>query len=128
MCLTTSGADMTYRVELTRRASRDLEYLYQYIHAESSPTAARWYNGLERAIRTLECFPRRCPSAPEALKARRPLRHLLYGRKPYVYRVIYEIAESYKTVHILTIRHGARDEEIAPVSNQCRDEASPIKR
>ncbi|HXJ93089.1 MAG TPA: type II toxin-antitoxin system RelE/ParE family toxin [Terriglobia bacterium] len=100
---------MTYRVEMSRRASRDLEYLYQYIHAESSTAAIRWYNGLEKAIGTLEHFPRRCPAAPEALDANRPLRHLLYGRKPHVYRVVFEIDETDKAVRILTIRHGARE-------------------
>lgn len=97
---------------MTHRASRDLEYLYQYIHAESSPAAARWYNGLERAIGSLERFPLRCPAAPEALRAKRALRHLLYGRKPHVYRVVYEIDDADKAVRILTIRHGARDEEV----------------
>jgi toxin ParE1/3/4 len=101
---------MTYRVDLTRRASRDLEYLYQYIHAESSPAAARWYNGLERAIQTLEQFPGRCAIASEGAKLKRPLRQLLFGRKPHVYRVLYEIGESQGVVHVLTIRHAARDE------------------
>jgi hypothetical protein len=32
-------------------------------------------------------------SWPEAKKSKRPLRQLLYGRKPHVYRVIYEIDE-----------------------------------
>lgn len=105
---------MTYHVEMTRRASRDLEYLYQSIHAESSRAAIRWYKGLERAIGTLERFPRRCPVAPEALEANRPLRHLLYGRKPHVYRVVFEVDETDRTVRILTIRHGAR--EAAPLN------------
>lgn len=39
---------------------------------------------------------------------KRKLRHLLYGRKPHVYRVIYEIDESSCTVWVLTIRHGSR--------------------
>ena len=69
---------MAYRVELTARAARDLECLHQQIHAAESPAAARWYNGLEEAIYTLERFPRRCPVAPEARKAKRTLRHLLY--------------------------------------------------
>ncbi len=101
---------MTYRVELTLRAERDLEDLYQQIRGAESPAAGRWYNALEKAIRTLERFPRRCPVAPEATKAKRQLRHLLYGRKAHVYRVLYEIDEPNKTVHVLTIRHGARDE------------------
>jgi toxin ParE1/3/4 len=38
------------------------------------------------------------------------LRHLLYGKKPNVYRVILEIDEARKVVRVLTIRHGAMDE------------------
>jgi toxin ParE1/3/4 len=47
--------------------------------------------------------------APEAAKSRRPLRHLLYGKKPHVYRVIYDIDEQRQLVTVLTIRHGARE-------------------
>ncbi len=101
---------MAYLVELTPRAARDLDYLYQQVHATESVAAARWYNGLEEAIYTLERSPRRCPVAPEARKAKRPLRHLLYGAKPHVYRVLYEIDEAHKAVRVLTIRHAAMDE------------------
>jgi len=36
------------------------------------------------------------------------LRHLLYGGKPHVYRVIYRIQEKEKRIQVLHIRHGAR--------------------
>jgi mRNA-degrading endonuclease RelE of RelBE toxin-antitoxin system len=36
------------------------------------------------------------------------LRHLLYGKKPDVYRVIFDIDDIQDTVLVLTIRHGAR--------------------
>ena len=101
---------MAYLVELTARAARDLHYLYERINAAESAAAARWYNGLEKAVYTLEHFPRRCPVAPEARRLKRPLRHLLYGKKPHVYRIIYEVAERDKVVRVLTIRHGAMDE------------------
>ncbi|MGO9606198.1 MAG: type II toxin-antitoxin system RelE/ParE family toxin [Candidatus Binataceae bacterium] len=65
---------MAYLVELTLRAERDLDYLYQRISAEDSAQAARWFNGLEDAIYTLERLPRRCPAAPESKKAKRQLR------------------------------------------------------
>ena len=45
---------------------------------------------------------------PEARKLRRKLRHLLYGNKPHVSRVIYEVDEGGQAVSVLTIRHGAR--------------------
>jgi toxin ParE1/3/4 len=46
--------------------------------------------------------------APEARKPRRELRHLLYGKKPHVYRILYEVDERRQTVWVLTVRHGAR--------------------
>src|SRR5579864_8981615 len=49
--------------------------------------------GLEEAVYELEAFPYRCPVVPETRKVKRKLRHLLYGNKPHVYRVIYEIDE-----------------------------------
>jgi mRNA-degrading endonuclease RelE of RelBE toxin-antitoxin system len=41
------------------------------------------------------------------------LRHLLYGAKRDVYRVIYEIDEAHKAVRVLTIRHAAMNAFIA---------------
>lgn len=102
---------MTYRVELTGGAARDLNMLYEEKHAAESRAAARWFNGLENAVYTLETYPLRCAAAPESKKAKRPPRHLLhgkklYGKKPHIYRVLYEIDER-KKVQVLTIRHGA---------------------
>jgi toxin ParE1/3/4 len=99
---------MTYRVELTDRAVRDLEILYLEKNAEESGTAARWFNSLEKGVLGLERHPYRCPAAPESRSMKREIRYLLYGRKPQVYRVIYEIDELHRTVWVLTIRHGAR--------------------
>ena len=100
---------MPYRVELTDRAARDLEDIYQFVHVSSSASAAEWFNGLERAVQSLGRFPKRCPRAPEARKFRRLLRHLLYGKKPDMHRLIFEIVESRKTIFVLTVRHAARD-------------------
>jgi toxin ParE1/3/4 len=101
---------MVYRVELTLRAERDLDYLYERISADDSSPAARWFDGLEEAIYTLERFPRRSPIAPEGKKAKPRLRHLPYGAKRDVYRVIYEIDEPRKVVRVLTVRYGPMDE------------------
>jgi toxin ParE1/3/4 len=101
---------MAYRVELTDRAKRDLSALYAQIDAVESAAAAKWFNGLEEAVYALANLPRRCPFALEGRRTKRPLRNLLYGNKPHVYRVIYEIDESDKVVYVLTIRHGAMDQ------------------
>lgn len=104
---------MEYRVELSDRAGRNLIDLYERIRAEDSVRAARWFNRLEQAVYALEHLPRRCPVAPESTKAKRSLRQLLYGNKPHVYRVIFEIDAPDKTVYVLTIRHGAMAEAAA---------------
>jgi plasmid stabilization system protein ParE len=95
---------MAYLVNITARAERDLEALYVEIHAEDSEAALKWYLGLHEAILTLERLPNRCPVTRENPQ----LRHLLYGRKPHIYRVIYRVLEMQKRVDVLHIRHGAR--------------------
>ena len=95
---------MAYLVRIAARAERDLSYLYQEINAPDSAAARRWYESLKRTILSLAVHPKRCPTTAE----NRNLRHLLYGRKPNVYRVIYRVNERRKQVDVLQIRHGAR--------------------
>ena len=99
---------MTYQIEFAERAARDLEALYVEKNASESQAASRWYNGLEKEVYALANYPHRCSAAPEARKLRRELRQLLYGKKPHVYRIIYEVDERRQTVWVLAIRHGAR--------------------
>ena len=95
-----SKPGMAYRIKITPRAERDLLLLYYRIGTRSSQAALVWYRGLRRAN------PRRSPVTPE----NEDFRHLLYGHKPHVYRVIYRVTERYKQVDILHIRHGAQHE------------------
>ncbi len=101
---------MTYLVNVTARAERDLADLYAQIHAEHSGMALNWYLGLKQAILSLDENPHRCPLARRKDK----IRQLLYGSKPHVYRVIYHVQERQKQVEVLHIRHGARQEFTAP--------------
>ena len=107
---------MTYLVELSERARRDLEMLYFEKNVAESVSANAWFNGLEAAIEDLCHLPIRCPIAPETKSSSRTLRHLLYGKKPHVYRVIYEVNESQKLIKIYHIRHGAM--QSAEISGQ----------
>ena len=95
---------MGHRVRVSARAERDLAILFADINAEHSGTALEWYRDLKAAILSLEEHPYRCPVTRENAN----LRHLLYGHRPDVYRVIYRIAERSKQVYVLHIRHGAR--------------------
>ena len=99
---------MAYRVELTRRASRDLNHIYRRIHAEDSKQASEWFNGLETMVYSLDEHPGRGAITRE----NKELRHLLYGNKPHIYRIIYRVEERARRVKVLHIRHGARDEFI----------------
>jgi len=101
---------MAYRVELSRRAQRDLEDIHEVVSGDESIAAAAWFEGLSDALYSLERFPRRCPIAPDSKESEPELRHLLYGAKRNVYRVLFDIDESRKIVRIVTIRHGAMDE------------------
>ena len=102
------GASLAYLVELTALAQFEFRTLFIEKNAAESHAAARWFNGLASALEGLATMPHRCPLAPEAAEVSLELRHLLYGKKPHVYRVVYEVDEARKTVWVLTIRHGAR--------------------
>ena len=95
---------MAYAVSLTRRAEVDLDLVFVAIDAENSEAALKWYFGLREAILSLESLPNRCPITPES----RFHRHLLYGRRADVYRVIFQVSEEAREVAIVHIRNGAQ--------------------
>jgi plasmid stabilization system protein ParE len=95
---------MAYLVSITSRAERDLADLYGEINADQSDAALEWYRALKDSILSLEEQPNRCP----LIRKRNKLRHLLYGHKAHVYRVIYRVLEKRKEVEVLHIRHGAQ--------------------
>jgi len=95
---------MAYRVEITDRALRDLASIYKRIEARITARAARWFDGMEKAINSLERHPQRAPLTPDD----RTLRHLLYGKRPNVYRIIYALEKETSRVHVLHIREPGR--------------------
>lgn len=99
-----SESDMPYRVEIAERALRDLEAIFQYIHAEHSAAAAAWFNGLEKEILSLANSPRRGTRTQESPS----FRQVLYGSKPNLYRIIYSANTAGKVVSVVHVRHGAR--------------------
>jgi hypothetical protein len=61
---------------------------------------------------TLADMPARCPLIREADELGHPARHLLYGKRTAVYRIIFDIQEESEEgprVRVLRIWHGARD-------------------
>src|SRR3954454_20324974 len=99
---------MAYRVELKNMLSA-ISIFCTWRRMPPRCLRSSGLEELEKSIRTLEASPRRCPIAPESKRAKRAVRHLLYGKRPNVYRVIYEIDERQKVVRVLTVRHGAME-------------------
>jgi len=95
---------MAYHVDLTERAARNLRRIYLTVNAGDVAQARAWFTGLEAMVLSLDEHPARGATIPEDAS----LRHLLYGNKPHIYRIIYAIDESNRVVTVLHIRHGAR--------------------
>ena len=98
---------MTFRVETTIEAEQDADDILAWLLSEhAGETGMRWFVALRDAIASLAEFPARCPLAPENEVFPFEVRHLLYGRKPHVYRILFTIED--ETVYVLHIRHGRR--------------------
>lgn len=95
---------MKYDVEITNRAYRDLEHTIDFLCLNSRTMARRWYQRIRSAFITLQQFPSRCPIAPESRNPNRTIRQLFHGKRPHVYRILFEIKG--RTVWILRVVHG----------------------
>lgn len=104
---------MAYRVEIARNAEAELEALYLWVVARAPQQGAKRFNGLERAVLSLDRLPKRCPVAPESINPDQPVRVLSYGRKPHVYRVFFTVNDTAQTVRVVHIRHPARTSPVA---------------
>jgi plasmid stabilization system protein ParE len=106
---------MAFRVEITEEAERDAHGILEWLISQQAGEAGmRWFQGLEKAISSLAAFPVRCPIAPENEAFPFEIRHLLYGRRPHVYRLIFTVES--ETVYILHIWHGRRKRnDLAPL-------------
>jgi hypothetical protein len=67
----------------------------------------KWLFRTRNAILTLATRADRCPEADEAAALGIPLRVLLSGRKPHVYRILFTISDD--TVFVYRVMHAACD-------------------
>ena len=99
---------MPYRVDLARNAEAGLEELYLWVVERAPQQGAAWFNGLERAVLSLDQHPERCPVAPESFDPDHPIHVLSYGRRPHVYRVFFTVDHGEKIVRVVHMRRSAR--------------------
>ena len=97
---------MTFRIEFGREAKRDLWGYYEYASQRSRADAIRWLERFEAAIGTLAERPERCSLSRESRRMQVDLRDFLFGRRPYVYRVVFLIDGD--TVRVLRICRSQR--------------------
>ena len=98
---------MTFRVEVTASAEQDADAILEWLISQhAGKTGMRWFAALQDAIASLAEFPERCPLAPENSTFPFEVRHLLYGNKPHVYRILFTVVD--KIVYVLHIRHSRR--------------------
>ena len=76
----------------------------------------RLFDGLVAAIDSLSQFPLRCLLAPEDREFSFEVRHLLYGRRPHIYRILFTVEGD--VAHVLHIRHGRRKPTANPIVGQ----------
>jgi len=105
---------MKYRVELAKSAEADLEELYLWVVERAPSQGAAWFNGLERAILSLEQHPKRCRIAPDNPDPQQPVRVLNYGRRPHIYRAFFTVDDRARVVRVVYIRRGARQNPAVP--------------
>ena len=101
---------MAYKVALTESAKADANRIHDWVIGQAPHRGPPWFEQLIDSLYSLEELPYRCPLAREAKEARREIRCLLLGKRRDVYRILYEVDEVRKTVWILHIRHGARQD------------------
>jgi len=94
---------MSFQVEITEAAYRDLDEILTWFSGRSRASAARLSEQFEKALSRLECFPLSCGLAYENFLMDEDLRHLLFGlRKGRSYRALFVVRG--ETVIILRIR------------------------
>jgi len=96
---------MEYRVRLTPRAADDIGRIYRRVAQDAGQ---KWFTRLIDKIYSLGAFPERCRVVNRLSRPDRMVRELLFGRKPHVYKIYFDIVDD--TVLVLHIRHGARRE------------------
>src|SRR5713101_2330994 len=97
---------MKYKVVVSEPAKAEADEAYAWIYHYSPARAQKWFNGLVKAIGSLDEQPDRYPYAPEAELFHKEIRQKLYGKRRGVYRVLFEIRQD--VVEVLHIRHAAR--------------------
>ncbi|HEY1170969.1 MAG TPA: type II toxin-antitoxin system RelE/ParE family toxin [Verrucomicrobiae bacterium] len=98
------GSALEFKVIWSARAVSDLEELCNYIAADNPDAAYKTGREIMARAQMLATFPLAGPTYPRGTDGN--IREAI--QRPY--RIFYEVTEATKTVDILHVRHGARQE------------------
>jgi plasmid stabilization system protein ParE len=94
---------MTREVDLTRRARRDVEEIYEWIAERSRDGANRWYAAFLQALEGLAANPEGKGLAPESREFDQEVRQAFFRtRKGRTYRAVFIIEGA--QIHALAVR------------------------
>ena len=95
-----------FTVVIHQDAVDDLRTAYRFVRKNAPKTVAKWYERLEKHVKTLERNPERCPIARESKRVFIEVRELHFGRRPNVFRILFTIDNS--AVRVLKIVRAQR--------------------
>jgi len=95
---------MDFKIIWSDAAIADFQDIWAYIAQRDPEAAVRLGRGLLKHVRVLADFPCIGPAYPRGSKG--TLREIVF--RPY--RIFYDVSEETRTVEILHVWHGARDE------------------
>lgn len=97
---------MSYEVEYTRNALREIEQTYRWIKERGVLTAERWRNELINSVETLAVDPLLHRLAPESVRFTREIRQMLFRKRRGQFRLLFTMEG--QRVIILSFRHHSR--------------------
>lgn len=102
---------MTYRIDFSSVAKAEADAAFLSFAQFTTPERAQaWYQGLIKAVSSLQTMPRRCSLAREDAFFSQEIRQLLYGQGQHTYRILFTVLDDSTppTVRILHIRNAAQ--------------------
>lgn len=100
---------MSRAVQLTERAQRQIEKIYEWYAIRASAGAERWYAALLDCLHSLLQQGENCPVAAESEQFPVELREAVFGvRKRVTHRVLFVLRP--ESIVIYAVRHLAQDD------------------
>lgn len=97
---------MKFDVVVHRHARQDIAEAHGWLSKRAPAAADKWLDRLQLSIKTLEVRPDRCSIVAERRRLSVDARELLFGRKPFVFRIIFVVDG--ERVRVLRVRRGQR--------------------